>query len=276
MTALCDRADVELVLSRLLKVRRSQRGWVACCPAHDDRAPSLSLRLADSGRLLVCCFSGCSARAITEAIGLPLTAYGLPSSQGYRRMTRPFAAKPRIVATYSYTDESGEVLYETVRMDPKDFRQRRPDHAGGWIWNLDGVRKVPYNLHEILARREQPIIVVEGEKDAETLRTLGLVGTTNVCGAGKWLYGYGEHFYGRRVAILPDNDLAGLNHAMTVAGNLVWHRAASVRMVKLPDVPQGGDLTDWLEAFHADASLEVKRDAIVGLIRAATEWRSHG
>ena len=47
---------------------------------------------------------------------------------------------PRIVATYPYEDESGELLYEVVRYEPKHFKQRRLD-GKGWTWNLDGVRK---------------------------------------------------------------------------------------------------------------------------------------
>lgn len=56
-----------------------------------------------------------------------------------------------IAATYRYTDEDGRLLFETVRKVPKDFRQRRPDGAGGWIWSLKGVRRVLYRLPEVTA-----------------------------------------------------------------------------------------------------------------------------
>ncbi|MBA7632893.1 hypothetical protein ES703_40449 [subsurface metagenome] len=55
-----------------------------------------------------------------------------------------------IVATYDYRDESGELLYQVVRYEPKDFRQRRPDGKGGWIWNLNNTRRVLYRLQELL------------------------------------------------------------------------------------------------------------------------------
>src|SRR5436305_576588 len=48
-------------------------------------------------------------------------------------------AKGRIVATYSYKDTTNTLLYEVVRYEPKDFRQRRPDGKGGWIWKIDGT-----------------------------------------------------------------------------------------------------------------------------------------
>ena len=60
-------------------------------------------------------------------------------------------SSPELVATYDYTDESGNLLYQTCRYQPKDFRQRRPDGKGGWINNLQGVRRVLYRLPEVIA-----------------------------------------------------------------------------------------------------------------------------
>lgn len=93
----------------------------------------------------------------------------------------------RIVATYPYTDADGTVLYEVVRYEPKDFRQRRPDPEGGWDWSMKGQRLVPFRLPSIVAApREAIIYVVEGEKDVLALEALGLVATCNAGGAGKW------------------------------------------------------------------------------------------
>ncbi len=92
-----------------------------------------------------------------------------------------------IVTAYDYRDEGGTVLYQCVRFAPKDFRQRRPDGAGGWKWNLQGVRLVPYRLPDVLADdQDRPVYVVEGEKDADALWTRGHVATCNPMGAGKW------------------------------------------------------------------------------------------
>jgi hypothetical protein len=85
------------------------------------------------------------------------------------------AVKPtkRIVAQYDYTDESGALLFQCVRFEPKNFQQRRPNGNGGWIWNLKGIRMVPYRLPRLLAA--ETVYVVEGEKDVETLESIGLV-----------------------------------------------------------------------------------------------------
>ena len=42
--------------------------------------------------------------------------------------------RPVIEATYDYRDEAGRLTYQVVRYPPKDFRQRRPDGSGGWVW----------------------------------------------------------------------------------------------------------------------------------------------
>jgi len=61
------------LLNRLEKVRRTGEGrYVACCPAHDDRTPSLSIKECDDGRLLVHCFAGCPTGDVLTAVGLSL------------------------------------------------------------------------------------------------------------------------------------------------------------------------------------------------------------
>ncbi len=67
-------APVERVLDALreqgIEARRSGSGWSACCPAHEDRNPSLSIGVGDDGRVLVHCHAGCATRAVLEALGL--------------------------------------------------------------------------------------------------------------------------------------------------------------------------------------------------------------
>ena len=66
---------VELLLSRLEHVRANRNGtWVARCPAHDDRSPSLSIATGDDGKVLLHCFAGCGAVDVVEAVGLELSS----------------------------------------------------------------------------------------------------------------------------------------------------------------------------------------------------------
>jgi hypothetical protein len=62
----------DLLLPRLDKVQETAPGqWIACCPAHDDRSPSLSIRQTDD-RLLIYCHAACPASDVTAAVGLTL------------------------------------------------------------------------------------------------------------------------------------------------------------------------------------------------------------
>ncbi len=66
-------SNVEALLHRLDKVRTSGNGkWMACCPAHQDRNPSLGIKLLDDGKILINCLSGCSPGDVMAAIGLSL------------------------------------------------------------------------------------------------------------------------------------------------------------------------------------------------------------
>lgn len=156
----------------------------------------------------------------------------------------------RIVAVYPYHDEDGSLLYEVVRFEPKGFAQRRPDGNGGHSWGLNGQRRVPYGLPELLAAPADALVfVAEGEKDIHTLRHLGLTATCNPGGAGKWQPDFNKYFAGRDVVVLADNDGPGLAHADHVARSL--HQVARrVRLVWLPG-PEKSDVSDWLDAGHS-------------------------
>lgn len=166
----------------------------------------------------------------------------------------------QIEATYDYQDADGRILYQTVRFIPKGFSQRQPNGTGGWIWNLQGVTRVLYRLPCIQAavRAGEAIYVVEGEKDAERLAMLGLCATTNVGGAGKWKASYSDVLRNARVVILPDNDVAGFQHAQKVKQSLQGI-AASVKIVCLPHLSEKGDVSDWLAGGGT-------RDALIALI----------
>jgi putative DNA primase/helicase len=159
--------------------------------------------------------------------------------------------KGKIGETYPYRDARAKLLYEVVRLDPKAFAQRRPDGAGGYVWNLEGIERVPYRLPELLAAHPlDTIFLPEGEKDVDRLADQGLVATTNPEGAGKWRDQYTAVLKGRHVAILPDNDVEGRRHAEKVARAL-YGKAASVRVVALPGLPEKGDVSDWLDSGNS-------------------------
>lgn len=229
------------ILHKFENVRASGKGWSARCPAHDDQRNSLSIGEGSDGRPLVHCHAGCSFEDICAAAGIEPKDFA-PSSAG--------SGKPQIVGSYDYRDEHGNLLRQVQRLEPKNFLQRAPDGNGGWKYKLDGVPHVPYRLPELLAADpRRPVFIVEGEKDADRLASLGFVATTNVGGAGKWRAENSEYLRGQHVVIIPDNDEPGSKHAKRVEQSLRGV-AASVRVLKLHDLPPKGDVSDWLDAGH--------------------------
>jgi hypothetical protein len=64
---------VENLITRLDRVRKCGRGWIARCPAHEDRTASLSITAGDDSRVLLHCFAGCPAVDVVAAVGLSVT-----------------------------------------------------------------------------------------------------------------------------------------------------------------------------------------------------------
>lgn len=87
---------IEDILSRLEKVRKTgAHNWIACCPAHEDRSPSMTIRAEHDGRILVKCFSGCEFEEIVNAVGLgwePWFPPKPPTEDRVRAVRRPYPA----------------------------------------------------------------------------------------------------------------------------------------------------------------------------------------
>ncbi len=227
------------LISQLRNVKQIGSGYIACCPAHEDEKASLSIGQGDDGRILLHCHAGCTAGEIVSALGI-----------GMKDLYPEVNGKREIVATYDYKNGTGSLVYQVVRLYPKDFRQRRPDGLGGWIWNMKGISPLPYRLPELLAavERGEMVFTVEGERDVDGLAALGLAATCNHGGAGKWREAHSKYFpEGAHVVVIPDNDDPGRDHATKVAKQLT-DRGCNVRVVELPGLPAKGDVTDWLTA----------------------------
>src|SRR5262249_37885807 len=149
----------------------------------------------------------------------------------------------------------GTLLYQVVRLEPKDFRARQPNGNGGWVWKLPDQRVV-YRWRDLLQFPDATIFVTEGEKDSNRLADLKLCATT--VAAGKWTDDCIKALAGRDIVILEDNDDAGRKKSLEAAQAL-YGAANSIRLVALPDLPEKGDVSDWLDADprRADKLAEV-------------------
>lgn len=268
--------NVDEIVAHFPGAKRTPNGWQSKCPAHEDKVASLSIHQEEDGKVLLHCHAGCEPDVVLRAAGLKISDLfpdsGKAARHGMSRGNRKRKSVPSesmIVAEYDYRDEVGNVVYQAVRLDPKDFRFRRrvvTPTSAGWAWNMEGVRKAIYRLPEIAAAisASKPVFVVEGEKDVHTLERLGLAATCNPGGAGKWIKAFAPSFREADVIILPDNDPPGRDHAETVAKTLKGH-AKRIRVVRLPNLPPKGDVTDWVESGGTS-------DELVKLVEAATDW----
>ena len=262
------------LLGDRVKTRRHNTA-TSLCPAHNDHKPSLSIKEADDGCVLLNCFAGCRTEEICSALGVEMSELFPPSS--WRPECRQ-SVRPRY---YTYVDQSGESWFRVavirVPGKPKDtWCEYKID--GQWrtkggkrngivhVENAEGRTRLeaewertrkrqlpPFGLLGALESKDKSIFVAEGEKDVETLLDLGLLAITNPGGAG----GLGRMskrpfisaIKDRRVVVLPDNDPAGEDWATEVAA-LAGPRATDVRVVQLPGLPSKGDVTDWLQMGH--------------------------
>jgi len=243
------------------------------CPAHHDAHPSLNIT-PDTDKCLWYCHAGCSQDDVTDAlIALDLDAEsfeGKAPKRDYRTDKGKLLAAwswdhPQApVAIYQYRDECGTVLYEKLRYQTKSdgskqfaWRRGPVGHPAtpSYYTRLGDVRMVPYRLPELLAADPAAVVLmVEGEKAADLLAAMGLVVTIYKL----WLPDWNTFLTGRRILMLPDNDGIGEDYAAEAA-KIVWPVAQEIRSMKLPGLPHGGDVFDFIEQGHGEVLLSTIR-----------------
>ena len=224
---------VARVLSRVQAAKPNGRGWMARCPAHDDRTPSLSIAQGDDGRVLLHCHAGCEHRAIAAALDLNEQDLFPPAEGAFTpppaRVPRSFATAREAVEAYratlgreaarwEYRDAEGEPIGLVLRWDREDGSKTiRPAWRFGDSWRQTyPERRTLYALDRLAESPEARVFVVEGEKCAEQLAALGLQATTSAGGAKAAKRADWSPLAGREVAIVPDADDAGRKYAEEV------------------------------------------------------------
>lgn len=263
-----------LTAARNTKAGQDGCSWTCHCPVHEagpgTHTNSLSVLAADDGKIVVNCHNGCDPREVIYAFGLTWKDCFPPKSESSSKVT----------AVYDYEDADGILRFQVCRLEPgkdgrtKDFRQRQPDGTGGWTWKTKGLQKFPYRLKELAAADpSHPVFIVEGEKQVDYLRSLGLVASCNPGGAGKWLKSFAKYFSDRDVIVIPDCDppnektgkIVGAEHAKEVADSLIGI-AKSIHVLELPDCQPKWGLDDWLQkGGHTLADLQK-------ILSEAPEW----
>ena len=249
------------IIDKLENVKETgDQTFTARCPAHDDSRNSLSVRLSDDQTCLIHCFAGCDTRDVVSAMGLTMSDLFPPKEKKAKNQSG------KIVATYDYVNEDNVLIYQVVRYDPKSFRQRRPGPNESWLYDLKGVSPLLYRLPDLKRRITEPIFLVEGEKDVNSLHAIGLLATSASGGAAKkWDVGFTPHFAGRDVIIIPDNDEPGQKYGQSVAQALSGV-ASSVKILTIPNMPIKGDVSDYLGLMCGD------RESLLEIVRNTALW----
>ena len=215
--------------------RRNGKGWMACCPAHDDHNPSLSLTDGEGG-VLVHCHAGCSQESVIAA----LRWRGL--------WPKPESEPPR-KTTYTYQHADGTPAFHVHRTDYPGGRKKIVQQLPDGQWKAPPAPRPLFNLPDILSNPEKPVLVVEGEKTAKaaTVKFPEYVVTTSAGGSNAATQSDWSVLKDREVLIWPDNDPPGHKYAEGVKRLCEDVDAAKVSLFAYPkDVtfPTGWDLAD--------------------------------
>jgi putative DNA primase/helicase len=278
-------SSTKKILDRLSGVKETSSGWSARCPAHEDRQASLSISEGQDGRVLLKCHAGCDHKKIVSALGLeerdlfdqststrPVSATKAsscsrptPKKAGKAYATADEAQKAyertlgKSATVHKYLDENGIHVGSVIRwqLSPTS-KEIRPTslHADGWrLEHMPEPR--PLLDRRTILETAGPVYVVEGEKAFDAASGLGLVATASAGGANTAGKSDWSPLAGREVVILPDNDDAGRKYAADVAE--ILHELdppATVRVVELDGLDEGGDVADLYEACQSEEELK--------------------
>ena len=248
--------QVQRVLNKLERFRQVRPGqWMARCPAHEDGNPSLSVKEAPDGVVLLYCFGGCTQQAVVAALGMEMANLYPEKPSRYASGRRP----PRVIKTtrYGIRDRNGELMAVHLRHDMSDGSKAMPWlHPDGRPASFadplpGGPSGLPFYRSETLTSYgpDDPVIIVEGEKAADALGPVWpgpVLGTVTGAGSCPSLQAF-EPLAGRLLILWPDNDAPGESHMACVAAAASESELATRRLV-VAGLPSKGDAADYVAA----------------------------
>lgn len=299
-----------------LQAKKAAKGWIAKCPCHDDRTPSLSINEADDGSVLLHCHAGCDQATVAETVkgmvgaDVLSAAAAVPERQRNVSPLRPAVVR-RPVARYAdpvdlklaglgrlpddywlYQHADGSPAFYVTRYNMGEGKTIRPWIWGGSAW-INKAMPAPrpiYRLPEVLRRTDAKILLFEGEKTATAGGKLfpEAVSSTWAGGASAVKLTDFKPLAGRVVVLCPDNDEPGYK-AMSEIADILQKQGAEIWQCDAPDgSPDGWDVADaeWsaeqAQAWLAGAQLIYRPDrpslsyAEFAAQLTQPEWVVHG
>jgi len=219
------------------KEQKNKYEYMALCPVHGDARLSLWVKLEETGRIALYCHANCPPHSICKKLGF---------------QTSILYPVPQIIDIFDYITTDGQLLYQEVKYDKtalNRFKARRPidkkKSADPWEWNIKGVPRILYNLFEVVNAKDDDIVFMcEGAKDARTLLRKGFISTAAIF--NDWIGTDTSPLNNKPVIILVDNDEAGETKALKAAHDR-RNKSTSIKLLRLPGLNKGGDVTDWFE-----------------------------
>jgi putative DNA primase/helicase len=241
--------DLAGFISRHFSITVGKSG-MALCPFHEDTVPSMSIS-QKNGVWLWNCHGPCAIGGTildfvmkSEDLALPEAARRICELEGIPEETKP-TGKSVPVASYSYVDAGGKELYKILRFKPKEFRADR---------KTAGIPRVLYHLPEVLDA--DTVWILEGEKDVDNARELGITATTWPFGVNNWKPHYAECLKGKNVIISLDR---GYRAEEEKAARDIVKVALTTKIVELPGLTEKDqDISDWLEMNDAQEPEDLK------------------
>jgi hypothetical protein len=281
-------------------------------PEHEDKTPSASILCAADGHWRVFCHR-CGGNALDAidlaATAAGINSAEFLRRQGAGRITPPVVTeraekrdqKPRrhwptlealaaekahfkggaVAAVFRYEQPGRElpalvvvrITLPEIKPNGKHAKSFSQAHYDGQGWTdhpPEGMLPL-YRLGEVI--RAQAVVVVEGEQTADALRALGIIATTSAMGAGKADKTDWTPLQGKRVAVWPDHDETGADHARKVV-DILSRLPVPPETVRVIDptrlavpMPAKGDAVEFLDLIVGD--VEAKKAAVVAALRAA-------
>ena len=249
--------DTETIAKALGNAKQVNGQWVASCPVpghgrgNGDKNPSLSITESD-GKVLFHCHGGCDQRDVFDAVRARDL---LPTIAKREEISFTQHQAPVLEKEWEYRNEDGDVLftkrrYKTSDAKGKTYSIHRVDAQGKRIAGLKDTRIVPYQLPELLDAKTagRAIYLVEGEKAADALVSIGAIATTSHTGAGSWPDEITQYFAGANIVVIPDNDEPGRQYAKRAISRL-QPVVKSIRYLDLDLMVEGDDAYEWV--YHA-------------------------
>lgn len=235
------------------------------CPACGDKHRHLYMT-EQTGKILMDCKHGCGFRDIVDASGLKTSDF-FPE--------KPKKPKWVFLREHIYQNEQGQPIAKKEMYDKGGgdktavwYRYER----GRWIKGLNGLKMPPYHVQNL--RKTKSVILVEGEKDVETVEKMGFCASCSPNGAGgksSWVKAHNKYFKGKQVVVLMDNDEKGKEHGMSTAGSL-YKTADAVKLIPsetiYPELKHKGDISDIVQAV----GLEEAKRLLIEAVRNTPEF----